>query len=806
MIQDVRIAFRSLAKARAFTVAALLTLGLGIGANTVVFSLVNALLLRPLPFGEATDRIVSIHSIHPTQFPEGWDDADVSYADLNDIARESVLLEDVAGYLGRGFTLYEEDVVRIRGGSVTPNLFDLLGVEPILGRSFREEEGALPGFESVAILSYGLWQSRFGGDPAIVGKTVRVNERELEVVGIMPPRFRFPEIDDLWVPYDPGEGTGRADRFLHGVARLRQGASVAELRAELDAIAEGVSRRYPETNRGWGLHALAYRELVVAPRTRLVAESLLGAVGLVLLIGCANLASLLLARGAERQREFSLRAALGAGRGALLRQLLAEAILLGVLGGILGMLFALWGIDALVASFPEEQPYWFQVGIDARVVVFIVGVSLAASFLFGLLPALRVTGVDLLAALGSGRDSSSARRSTRGQFFLVASQVAASLGLLVGAGLMFQSFLVLASADAGFDQRPLLTFRALLSGDVYDPVPARVGFFQEAIRRIEALPGVRRASATTAVPTDDGGAPARLVTPENPVPDGSELGVQLIGITEGFFETLDVPLVEGRPLEAHDLEEGAGRVALVNRRLAERLWPRESASGREVGLVDGDAVQWLRVVGVAPDVQYEEFGEETAQSELNVYVPYSLEPSRGMAFLVRAENDPGALPGPVRDLFRSFAPGVPLFLVRTMEEVRYLTTWEQRFFSRTFVAFAVAALLLAGLGTYGLIAYRASRRVREIGVRVALGATYREVLGMLLREGSLVAAIGLALGLPTAYLVSRLLESILFRVPAVNVALYLTAAILLTMAILLASYVPARRAARTDPMTALRQD
>lgn len=806
MIQDVRIAFRSLAKARAFTVAALLTLGLGIGANTVVFSLVNALLLRPLPFGEATDRIVSIHSIHPTQFPEGWDDADVSYADLNDIARESVLLEDVAGYLGRGFTLYEEDVVRIRGGSVTPNLFDLLGVEPILGRSFREEEGALPGFESVAILSYGLWQSRFGGDPAIVGKTVRVNERELEVVGIMPPRFRFPEIDDLWVPYDPGEGTGRADRFLHGVARLREGASVAELRAELDAIAEGVSRRYPETNRGWGLHALAYRELVVAPRTRLVAESLLGAVGLVLLIGCANLASLLLARGAERQREFSLRAALGAGRGALLRQLLAEAILLGVLGGILGTLFALWGIDALVASFPEEQPYWFQVGIDARVVVFIVAVSLAASFLFGLLPALRVTGVDLLAALGSGRDSSSARRSTRGQFFLVASQVAASLGLLVGAGLMFQSFLVLASADAGFDQRPLLTLRALLSGDVYDPVPARVGFFQEAIRRIEALPGVRRASATTAVPTDDGGAPARLVTPENPVPDGSELGVQLIGITEGFFETLDVPLVEGRALEAHDLEEGAGRVAIVNRRLAERLWPRESASGREVGLVDGDAVQWLRVVGVAPDVQYEEFGEETAQSELNLYVPYSLEPSRGMAFLVRAENDPGALPGPVRDLFRSFAPGVPLFLVRTMEEVRYLTTWEQRFFSRTFVAFAVAALLLAGLGTYGLIAYRASRRVREIGVRVALGATYREVLGMLLREGSLVAAIGLALGLPTAYLVSRLLESILFRVPAVNVALYLAAAILLTMAILLASYVPARRAARTDPMTALRQD
>jgi predicted permease len=371
---------------------------------------------------------------------------------------------------------------------------------------------------------------------------------------------------------------------------------------------------------------------------------------------------------------------------------------------------------------------------------------------------------------------------------------------------MFQSFLVLTSADAGFDQRPLLTFRALLSGDAYDSVPVRVGFFHDAIDRIESLPGVRSASATTSVPTDDGGAPARLVTPESPVADGSELGIQLIGITEGFFETLDVPLVEGRAFDARDLEEGAGPVAILNRRLAERLWPRESAAGREVGLVDGGEIQWLRVVGVAPDVQYEEFGEETAQSELNLYVPYSLAPSRGMAFLVRVENDPAAVTSSVRDAFRSFAPGVPMFLVRTMEEIRYFTTWEQRLFSRTFVAFAVAALLLAGLGTYGLIAYRASRRVREIGVRVALGATYREVLGMLLREGSLVAGIGLALGLPAAYIVSRVLEGILFRVPAVNVALYLTAALLLSVAILLASYIPARRAARIDPMAALRKD
>ncbi|HEY7697633.1 MAG TPA: FtsX-like permease family protein, partial [Vicinamibacteria bacterium] len=466
----------------------------------------------------------------------------------------------------------------------------------------------------------------------------------------------------------------------------------------------------------------------------------------------------------------------------------------------------LWGVDALVASFPEELPYWFDVGLDGRVVAFIVAISLGASVVFGLLPALRVTGFDLIAVLGSGRDASSGRRSTRGQFLLVASQVGASLALLVGAGLMFENMRSLVSADPGFDERPLLSFRVLLSGDAYDPVSAKVGFFRDAVERIEALPGVRAASATTALPTDDGGWPGRMVTKENPVADGSELGIQLIAITPGFFETLDVPLVEGRAFEVRDLEEGAGPAAILNRRLAERLWPRESAAGREVGLVDGGKTEWLRVVGVAPDLQYEEFGEETAQSELNVYLPYSLEPSRGMAFLVRAENDPGRLASSVRGAFHGFAPGVPLFLMRTLDEVRYFTTWEQRFFSRTFEAFAVAALFLTALGTYGLIAYRASRRVREIGVRVALGATYREVLCMLLREGSLIAGLGLALGLPAAYLVSRILEGVLFRVPAVNGVLYGTAALLLSVAIFLAAYVPARRAARVDPMTALRQD
>lgn len=809
MIQDFRLALRALIHSRGFTVAALLTLGLGIGANTVVFSIVNGLLLRPLPLGSAPSRIVTLHSTHPTQFPQGWDDARVSYSDLEDVRRESSLLEDIGGYLGRNFTLNGsegQDAIRVEGGSVTANLFRLLGVTPILGRDFLEGEGDRPGFESVVLLSYGLWRTRYGGDPAIVGKPIRINDRELEVVGIMPPRFRFPERDDLWVPYDPGEGTDRAARSLLAVGRIREGARLESVRGEVSSIAERLATRYPDTNRSWGIHVLPYRDFVVNAQSRRGVETLLGAVGLVLLIGCANLASLLLARGTERQRELSVRAALGAGRFALLRQLLAESLLLGLAGGALGTLVALWGLDAFVASFPEELPYWATFDLDLRVAAFVAGLSLVASLLFGLAPALRTTRFDLIAALGNGRDVASAKSHSGVQGLLVIGQIAASLALLVGAGLMFQSFLRLSTADAGFDDRRMLSFRVYLSGDAYDPVPKKVQFFREALERIESVPGVRRATATTSIPTDDGGWPGRIVTQEHPIVDGTELGVQMIGVTPGFFETLDVPLLQGRDFGTHDLEDGAPRVAIVNRRLAERLWSQPSAEGREIGLVNGDAVEWLPVVGVAPDIQYEEFGEETAQSRLNVYLPYSALPWRSMAFLVRAQNDPASLSARVREAMRSFAPGVPVFLLRTMEEVRYFTTWEQRFITRTFVAFAVAAVLLACLGIYGLVAYRATRRTREIGVRIALGASQREVHGMFLGEGMALAAMGVAIGMVASFGVGRALEGMLYNVRATNPLLYGTAAAILAAAVLLASYIPARRAGRIEPMAALRQE
>jgi putative ABC transport system permease protein len=805
--RDVRHALRGLVQRPGFTAACLAILGLGIGAATAVFSIFNALLLRPLPFGERSPRLVVLHSTHATQHRNSWDDAPLSHADLRELGASSPSLESVAGYVGRNFTLAASgEAERVRGGSVTPELFPLLGVAPQLGRPLRAEDAQPPGFEPVALLSHGLWQRAFGGDRDIVGREVHINGRAVSVVGVMPAGFRFPERDELWVPWRPPDDERRDRRYLFAVGLLREGASLAAAGSEAGAVAARLAERHPDTHRGWGLKLLPFRDSAVGAPARALSASLLGAVGFVLLIGCANLANLMLARGAARRRELAVRTALGATRARLVRAMLVEALLLAGAGGAIGLYLSGVGIDLMVAAWPEELPFWVRLTPDSRVAAFVLGVCLATALLFGLLPALGAARADVVAGLRDGGRGPSGPRARRLERALVVSQVALCLALLVGANLMIRSFLALQSAPSGFDESRMLSLRLYLAGDAYDPVEAKAAFFRRAVEALRALPGVASAVVTTSIPTDDGGAPVRVVAEGAPALPGEETGVQSVGATPGLFETLGVGLLSGRPFTDAESANPRAEVAIVNRRLAAQLWPAADAVGRRLGLVEEGRTTWLSVVGVAPDVHYEEIGEDTSQSRLNLFLPYARFGWRSMAALVRTHGDPSQAVAGVRAALRRLDPGVPLYDVRTMDQVRAFTTWEQRFFGRLMGAFALAALLLACVGVYGLLAYAVGRRTQEIGVRMALGARPGDMARLVLSEGARLAAAGAALGLALALALARALRAILYGVSATEPLAFAGMALLLLAVVLLASLLPARRAARIEPMAALRHE
>jgi predicted permease len=805
LLKDVRHAARGLARRPAFTATALLTLAVGIGANAAVFTMVDALLLAPLPFGERSERIVSLHSTHVTQ-PEDWPDSRLSFADLEDVRAASRLLEDVGGYIPRGFTLAADGAAeRVQGGSVTPNLFALIGARPLLGRLFRPEEAAVPGFEPAVILGHGLWQRRFGGDPALVGRTIHVNQRALEVVGVMPEGFRFPERDQLWVPFGRDEGA-RDRRFLAAIGALRRGADLPRLQQELDGLAATLAARHPDTNRGWGLRALTYRDLALDRGGRVAVMSLMAAVAFVLLIGCANLANLLLARGIARGREIAVRTAVGASRGRVVRLMLAESLLLSVAGTVLGALLGRAALEAVVASWPEELPYWVRFEVSARVIAFLGGVAVLTAAAFGLLPALRASRPDVIGALKEEGRSAGSPTDRRVQGALVAGQVALCLALLVGANLMVRSFLELQAADSGFDEAGLISLRVAIQGDVYDPLPAKAAFFRRAAERLRSLPGVVQASATSSIPADDGGVPVRIVADGRPVAPGEETGALMIAIQGTLFETLGLGLDDGRTFTESEVEDRAAAVAVINRTLAQRFWPGGDAVGRRLGLVEAGDTRWLTVVGVAPDVQYEEFGEETGPSRLHVYVPYAHTGARVMALLVRGTAPAAALVQPVRRALAEMAPDVPVFDLHTMRARRLETTWDQRFFGQAMAGFAAVALFLACLGVYGVLSYAVSRRRREIGVRMALGATAADVLRLVLGQAAWMAAVGIGLGLLLAVGLARLLRGILYGVSASDPWALLGMTGLLVTVVLVASGLPARAAARVDPLRALREE
>jgi predicted permease len=807
VLRDLLHAWRGLRQKPGFLVAALLTLAIGIGANITIFSIVNGLSLRPMPFGDRTDRLVTLHPTHPTQPQEepSWGESEISIPDLIDF-RGASSIEGIGAYLFRNFVLSGDvtSAERVQGGSVTPDLFPILGIDPIMGRHFRPEEAAAPGLESVVMITHGLWQRRYGSDPAIIGKAIIINDRARTVIGVLPPGFKFPLVDQLYMPLRWDESP-RRNRNVNAVALLKPGVSLAQAQGELSGIAQRLEQTYPLMNRGFGVQAVPIRRSYVDSDTDRVSVVLMTGVGFVLLIMCANLANLMLVRGASRQRELAVRAAMGAGRARLLWVSLAESVLLAVPGAAMGLLASQWAVDWIIASFPEELPYWFKFGVDGNVVAFALGTAAFTTLAVGLLPSLRAARPDLVNDLKeAGRGLSLGRGGQRLQTTLAISQVALCFGLLVGANLMVRSFMAMQRADLGFDHRPILSARGYLAGDAYDEVTARAAFYRQVITVLSSLPQASAAAITTSIPGDDGGTERRLVI-DGRTSEQDEVNVQSIGISPALFEAIDLPLVAGRTFTEQETENPEADVALINQRLARRLWPDSSAIDRRIGFRFGDDILWLRVVGIAPDVHYEEIGEETEQSRLNVYVPYARDGSRSMAMLVRAQGSPDALVAPAREALRRIGPTFPVYRLMPMRELRRYTTWEQEFFGNLMAVFAAFALLLACLGIYALISYSVGRRSREIGVRLALGARPADVIGMLLRESVRVGGTGLVVGLTLALMIARALVGTLYGV-AVDAWLFASMAAPLALAILAATWLPARRAARVEPTVALRDE
>lgn len=802
---DLRQALRGLATRPALTVAVVTTLAIGIGANVTVFSIVNGMLLRPLPFGDRSPRVVSLFSTHPQQ-PEDWSwgDSELSYPDLVDLRTVSAF-EGVGGYMGRSLTLSHDGVAeRVRGGGVTPDLFPLLGVTPWLGRHFQAGEGAAPGLERVVLLTHGLWQRRYGADPAIIGRAVHVNGLPRTVVGVLPPGFRFPERDDLYLPLEWDQAP-RDARSLNLIGVLAPGVSLTRARQEAAAVAARLAREHAATNRGFGVHVLPFREAQVDPGDRFLSATLMAAVAFVLLIACANLTNLMLAQATSRRREMAVRGALGASRGRLMRLVLAETATVTVVGTAAGLLAAVWMLDVLRDSFPEDLPYWLVFDADWRVALFAVLLTGLTTVAVGALPALRASRPELVGDLKEAGRATASRRQQRVQATLAAAQIAVCLALLVGASMVVRGFLRLQSDDLGLDQTPFLSMRVYLAGDAFDALDARARGIDAMAAELATLPGVQAAAATTSIPGDDGGGLIRVVVDGRSGADDG-IGAQAIGTGAGLFDTLRLAMVDGRPLTAAETLDPEARVAVVSQAMAVRLWGSGSAVGQRVGVQARSQVTWYRVVGVAPDLHYEEVGEATPQSRLSLYLPQAVVGNRSMALLARTTGDPDGLVPAARARLHERFPDHPVFEVMSMAERRRFVSWEQQFLGRMMSVFAAVAVGLAALGVYALLAHAVRRRVPEIGVRIALGAAPGDVVAMFVRQGLAVSGAGALVGLLLAAVVARAVEGFVFGSDAWDPRHFAVAAVVLGAAVIVACYVPARRASRVDPTVALRAD
>jgi putative ABC transport system permease protein len=808
LFNDLQYGLRMLWKHKSVSAIALLTLALGIGVNSAIFSVVNAVVLRPLPYPESERLMVVWGNLHKT----GLEEIEISALEFKDFQQQSHSFDQIAAYNIQGFNLTGVDQPeRLRGAAISANLFSTLRMQPQLGRNFLADEDQL-GNDTRVILGDSLWQRRFGGDPSVINKTIQLDGRTLTVVGVMPASFHFPDRDtEAWIPLaftpDLLQEDNRGSHFLNLIARLKPGITPAQAQADLNTVTARLSQEHASTYRsGFSATIRSLHEEMVGNMRRAMLV-LLGAVGLVLLIACANVAHLRLASATSRYREFAIRAALGANRARVVRQFLTESLLLSFIGGAVGLALALWVVRALVFLMPKDTPRLEEIKLDYRVVLFTLGTALLTGIVFGLAPsfqAARTNLNDVLKEAGRGGDGS---RRLRLRNLLVVSEFALSLVLLIGAGLMVKSLLRLQEVKPGFDPANLLTMRIALPSSKYENFTKSHAFFQQLFDQIEARPEVESVGAINLLPFGGGGGDRSFSIEDQPTPSGhSRPDEQVRFVTPGYFRAMSIPLLNGRDFTRHDLPD-TPQVAIVNSAFARKFWANGNALGKRISFQNQNP-KWYEIVGVVGDVKHRGLD---IQDSPEIYIP-AFQPlfANGnvpaLYLAARTKSDALQLGPAMRSEVAMLDRDQPIYSLMTMDQRISDSIAPRRFNMFILGLFAALALILAAIGIYGIMAFAVVQRTHEIGIRMALGASTRDVLKLVMRNGFKLALIGIVVGLVAAFAATRVLSSLLYDVSARDPVIFVIDAVLLAIAALLACYIPARRATKVDPLVALRYE
>ena len=797
--KDLQHSLRTLRKNPGFAIVAVAVLSLGIGANAAIFSVVNAVLLRPLPY-EDSERIVRVFENNSSK---GWDDFMVSPPNFIDWRDQNQAFESVAAFRTAPLNLAGGlEPERIPGARVSQNLFESLRVRPFLGRTFSSDEDQ-PGGDRVIIISYGLWMRRFGGDESVINQTVLVNGKSSIVIGVMPPGIQFPAQTEAWVPmaFSADDLRSRGAHFISVVARLKLDVSQQAAQADLNTIAARLQEQYPKSNAGWGAKVTPLLDVTVG-KIRPALRVLLGAVALVLLIACANVANLLLARATTRQKEIAIRTALGASRARLFRQLLTESMVLSLAGGALGLVFAFWGVKLIVSISPDSIPRAQQIGIDGYVLGFSLLVSVLTGIVFGTLPALHASKPDLNEALKETARTSSGGKSPRiARNLLVIFEVAVSFALLVSAGLLIRSFIRVRDVNPGFSAQNLVTMQMTLPQAKYSKPAQQLHFLEQVVERIKSLPGIEAAGATTTLPFVGDYINSFTIDGPSSLGPTETASATYYAVTPDYFRTMGIPLMKGRSFSEDDVQT-APRVVVISETLAKRYFQNDDPVGRQIRINDGAKIA-REIIGVVGDVK--QHGLESVTTA-QLYEPYAQAPLSNFTLTMRTSSDLETLTPAIRSQIYAEDRDQAVANLKTLDQIVSDSVASRRLTMFLLTVFAVIALSLAAVGLYGVLAYSVTQRAHEIGIRMALGAEARDVFKLVMGKALALSAIGGLIGFAGALALTRLTSNLLFGVGASDPATYMAILAMLFAVVMLASYVPARRATKVDPIIALRHE